>query len=317
MDLTIVIVNWNTCDMLRDCLSSVYANLGCLRTEVIVVDNASSDGSPLMVEKEFPKVKLIVNDDNLGFAAANNQALPLASGKYVLLLNSDTVVHGSVLESSFKYMEKRGDVGVLGCRVLNADGTIQKTCGRFPTLKDLMLHTSGIPFLTSLEAFDCHLMLSWNREDDRNVDVVSGCYMFVRAAAMAEVGDLDDSFFFFGEETDWCRRFKTAGLSVRFAPVGNITHYGGGSSGSLNHRRDLMLTASLVRLHNKHFSSVSGAMVWLVLLAFNLSRAGYWSVRSSVDRGPRAIERRRHFLAILGNYASVWRTARARVKGFA
>ena len=104
MDLTIVIVNWNTRDMLRDCLSSVYTNLGDLRTEVIVVDNASSDGSQLMVEKEFPAVRLIANDQNLGFAAANNQAFSLATGNYVLLLNSDTIVHGSVLESSFTYL---------------------------------------------------------------------------------------------------------------------------------------------------------------------------------------------------------------------
>ena len=114
MDLIIVIVNWNTRDMLRDCLSSVFANLGRLRTEVIVVDNASNDGSPLMVEEEYPAVRLIVNDENLGFAAANNQALVLASGQYVLLLNSDTVVHGSVLESSFDYMEAHAEVGVFG-----------------------------------------------------------------------------------------------------------------------------------------------------------------------------------------------------------
>jgi GT2 family glycosyltransferase len=304
--LSIIIVNWNTRELLRDCLGSVFASPEALHYEVLVVDNASTDGSHEMVENKFPNVKLIKNQKNRGFAAANNQALEIASGEYLLLLNSDTIIHGDVLERSLDYMIARGDVGAMGCRVLNMDGSLQPTCSRFPTLMNLLLLTSGLARLPWPRSLDRYQMRRWDRHDERAVDVISGCYMLVRRVAVNEVGLLDDSFFFFGEETDWCRRFQEAGWKLYFAPVGEITHHGGGSAKRLNYRRDLLLSSSLVRLHRKHGGFWSALAAWQILFVFNIVRASYWTIRSVVTSGGAARARRDHFLGVVRNFRQAW-----------
>ncbi len=305
MNLSIIIINWNTSDMLRDCLTSVFAGLGDLRAEVFVVDNASEDGSQDMVRAEFPPVNLICNSDNRGFAAANNQALKVAQGKYVLLLNSDTLVHGDVLESSCAFMETRSDVGVMGCRVLNSDGTLQMTGGGYPSLLNLALMTTGLWKLNKIAFFDRYQMTQWDRQTEREIDVVSGCYMIVRRSAMEQVGLLDEGFFFYGEETDWCRRFKDAGWKLVLAPVGEITHLGGGSVKKLNHKRDVMLTEGTVRLHRKHGGLLAGMACWTMLAGFNLSRSVAWSLASLSGRD-RARERAKHFRRVVAASFQTW-----------
>jgi len=305
MDLSIVIVNWNTRQMLQDCLTSVFAGLGSLDAEVFVVDNASEDGSPEMVAAEFPGVILLRNAENRGFAAANNQALRLCKGRYMLLLNSDTLVHGDVLGASRDYMEANPDVGVMGCRVLNADGSLQITCSRYPSLLNLLLLTTGAAKLGGPAFLDRYQMTRWDRTDARPVEVVSGCYMFARAEAVNAVGLLDESFFFYGEETDWCRRFADHGWRLDFAPVGTITHFGGGSVRRLSHRRDVMLTEATVRLHHKHGGLLAAAACWTLLAGFNLSRAAYWSVRS-FGRDLAARDRARHFRSVVADAGKTW-----------
>ncbi|MEM7742794.1 MAG: glycosyltransferase family 2 protein [Pseudomonadota bacterium] len=304
MDLSIVIVNWNTREMLRDCLDSVFKNLGNLEAEVFVVDNGSEDGSPQMVSRDFSQVHLIRNVANCGFAAANNQALVLARGEHVLLLNSDTLVRSDVLERSQEYMAANPQVGVMGCRVLNTDGSLQITGSRWPSLLNLALLTSGLCKVSGLAFFDRYQMTRWDRTDARPVDVVSGCYMLVRRTAMAEVGLLDETFFFFGEETDWCRRFADAGWALHFAPVGEITHHGGGSVRRLNHRRDVMLTEATVRLHRKHGGRIAAALCWTLLAGFNLSRAVYWT--AAAVRSDSARDRARHFRSVFAASPATW-----------
>ncbi|MFU8829799.1 MAG: glycosyltransferase family 2 protein, partial [Phycisphaerales bacterium] len=210
-DLSIVIISFNTIDITRDCLRSVFENIGDLHAQVIVVDNDSKDGSADMVASEFPKVELIRNSDNRGFAAANNQGFELCTGEFVLLLNSDTVVLGDVLEKSVAYMREHPQVGVFGCRVLNPDRTMQPTCFMVPSLLNISLMTLGLSKLSRPKFFGRMQMLDWQRDSEREVQVVTGCYMLVRRTAMDAVGWLDDSFFFCGEETDWCVRFRKAG----------------------------------------------------------------------------------------------------------
>jgi len=306
MNLSIVIVNWNTREMLRDCLASVLAGGKPDDTEIIVVDNASADGSPEMVEADFPSVILIRNTENRGFAAANNQGFDVAKGRYVLLLNSDTLVHGCVLEDSVTYMESHPDVGAMGCRVLNTDGTVQLTCSQFPTLFNLLLLTSGLWKLPWPRFLGKYQMTHWRRDDERDVDVISGCYLMVRDSALAGTGGLDEDFFFFGEETDWCRRLADDGWKLRFAPVGEITHFGGGSVRRLNHVRDLMLSNATVRLHRKHGGVMAAGLAWLILFGFNLSRAVFWSFRSALSRARPTRERRDHFLGVTGRFGEAW-----------
>lgn len=306
MDLSIIIVNWNTQAMLRDCLASVVGGIATLHVEIIVVDNASQDGSPEMVQREFPHVHLIRNTTNLGFAAANNQALALASGRNILLLNSDTIVLGDVLTQSVAYLDEHSTVGVMGCRVLNTDGSLQPTCSRFPTLINLMLFATGLDRLGPRGLFDRYLLRTWDRRNEADVDVVTGCYLMIRRSAMALVGLLDESFFFYGEETDWCRRFQNEGWAVRFAPVGQIVHHGSGSSRRLNHQRDLLLSSGLVRLHRKYGGVPCAAVAWIILLLFNLSRFCFWGMRSVADRTGRALDRRKHFAEVVRHFNTAW-----------
>lgn len=307
-DLSIIIVSWNTQAMLRDCLESLFESGATSALEVFVVDNGSHDGSPEMVEDAFPQVKLIRNGDNRGFAAANNQALRVAAGRHLLLLNTDTLVHPGVIDASVDYMDRNPDVGVMGCRVLNADGSVQATCSQFPTLANLLLLTSGLFRVPGFGLAQRYRMDKWQRDTERDVEVVSGCYFLVRSDAVAAVGLLDEDFFFFGEETDWCRRFLAHGYAVRFAPVGTITHFGGGSSTSLNSKRDLMLSEATVRLHRKHGGVLPAAAAWAILLAFNTSRYGYWSLQSLLQR--RSLGRRKHFGGVVSAFHTTWPRAR-------
>ncbi|NBZ89183.1 glycosyltransferase family 2 protein [Stagnihabitans tardus] len=296
MDLSIVIVNWNTHQMLRDCLLSVEAGLGALRAEVFVVDNASSDGSQAMVTRDFPQVRLICNAANLGFAAANNQALRLARGRHVLLLNTDTLVHGRVLPEAVAFLDAHPKAGILGPRILNRDGSLQGSASAFPSLYRLARQTLG---LHKAEA------PNMGRQGAHEAEVISGCAMFVRAEAMAEVGLLDEAFFFYGEETDWCRRFSRAGWAVVFAPVGEVTHFGGGSVRRLNHRRDLMLTEGTVRLHAKHSGPLGALACFALLAVFNASRALGWGLMA-LARRPDAAARARHFAGVMAGFAKAW-----------
>ena len=308
MDLSIVIVNRNTRDLLADCLDSVFPRLGDLTAEVIVVDNASADGSADMVAQRFPRVRLIRNAENRGFAAANNQAFEIATGRHVLLLNNDTLVHGDVLPASVRYLDARPEVGAMGCRVENADGSTQFTCSRFPTFANLALQTLGLNRISrGPAALRRYQMLDWDRDDERDVEVISGCYLMVRREVLAEVGALDEAFFCYGEETDWCRRIAEAGWALRFAPVGRITHFGSGTTRSLNHRRDLMLTEGTVRLHRKHGGLGAALAVWALLLAFNVSRAAFWSLGQLAGREGFA-DRARHFRTICRDWARAWPT---------
>jgi GT2 family glycosyltransferase len=261
-----------------------------------------------MVRTEFPAVILIENKINMGFAAANNQAMIVARSQVILLLNSDTVVHGDVLARSVEYIHANSDVGVMGCRVLNTDGTVQATCSQFPTLLNLTLQTLGLSRIPWPPFFDRYQMRRWNRQDEREVDIVSGCYLVARASAIEKVGLLDESFFFFGEETDWCRRFQMAGWKLRFAPVGEITHHGGGSVRKLNYKRDLMLTSATIRLHLKHGGLLSAIYAWSITSIFNLSRAAYWFGRSIFSRERSVRERRDHFAELVINYRCTWPT---------
>lgn len=307
MDLSIIIINWNTRDLLRDCLNSVLEGAPDHRSfEIIVVDNASTDGSQDMVRNLFPQVTMVMNERNRGFAAANNQAIEIASGSNVLLLNSDTLVHGKVLAESLAYMDAHWHVGAMGCRVLNADGSLQHSTSQFPSLLNLTIQTLGLDRLRFVSAFRKYRMLDWDRRSERYVETISGCYLMVRRQCIEAVGKLDEAFFFFGEETDWCRRIREAGWKVAFAPVGDITHFGGGSSGTLNHKRDLMLSEATVRLHRKHSGWLTALGVYLLLFLFNSSRFVYWAFVSTLKRAHQARQRRVHFKGVSLGFLKAW-----------
>lgn len=304
IDLSIVIISYNTLEMTRECLTSVAQHCSGIEVQTIVVDNNSQDGSISMIKTEFPEVILIENSENRGFAAANNQGFDYCQGRYILLLNSDTVVQDNVLRASVKYLDAHPQAGAMGCQVLNTDYTIQRTCSGYPSLSRLLVMTLGLDKIPWLSFLDTYLMRAWGREDEREVEVISGCYLMIRREVLDGVGPLDERFFFFGEETDWCRRIKKPGWLLLFAPVGAIVHHGGGSVKKLNYKRDVMLTAATVRLHRKHGGLAAATAAYLILLLFNLSRGVAWAAATTVK--PSATARAKHFIQVVRTWRSCW-----------
>lgn len=231
VDVTIVIVNWNTRQMLADCLNSVIAGATDEKYELIVVDNASSDGSCEMIASDFPSVRLIRNAENRGFAAANNQGIVVSDGRYVLLLNSDTLVSPGAIAATLTFADQNPDAAVVSCRVTGPRGGTQNVCYTFPSLLNLALSLAKLSLLFPRSRFFGRYRLSWwNYDQPRVVDAVAGCYMFVRREAIDEVGPLDECYFMYSEDVDWCWRFAQRGWKTMFAPVASIIHFGQASS---------------------------------------------------------------------------------------
>jgi len=227
--VSIIIVNWNTRALLQDCLRSIIAETRS-SYEIIVVDNASSDGSARIVAEEFPDVVLLANSENRGFAAANNQGLQVARGENVLLLNPDTIVLDGAVDTMLDWLSRHPDVGCVGCQVLEGPGIIQRTCFADPNAINLAIVELGLMKLARwIPALGHPWYVGWNRKTERVVDVVSGMFMLVPRAVLEKVGRLDEAFFIYAEEADWCRRIRRAGWICVFAPVAQIVHLDGGS----------------------------------------------------------------------------------------
>lgn len=281
MDVSIIIVNYNTNDVLRDCLDSIYEQTQNVRFEVIVIDNASSDDSAKMIKNCFSQVVLIENYENRGFAAANNQGIEIAKGRYLLLLNSDTVVLDNAITKTVEFADSHKEAGIVGCRVLNPDRSIQPTCFMFPSLLNAFLLASYLNNLFPRNRFfGRERMTWWDRKDEHEVDVVTGCFMLVRREAINRVGLMDEQFFMYGEEGDWCYRFKQANWKVMFAPVGEIIHLRGRSSEQAKPKMVLQLRASVLLFFKKHRRRLSYRLACLLISLFFLFRIPYWLGRA-------------------------------------
>ncbi|MBN2138819.1 MAG: glycosyltransferase [Sedimentisphaerales bacterium] len=251
--LSIIVVSWNVKQDLADCIRSISQNPPDCRYEIIVVDNASTDGSAEMVAKEFPSVTLISNEDNRGFAAANNIGIRQARGRYVLLLNPDTVVHAGSLDTLITFMENHNDVGACGPKLLNSDGTIQPSARKFPTLRAL-LHRYTILRILPLfrRQYRKWLMTDFTHDRRKNVDQVMGAALMVRRSVLENVGLMDEDFFMYYEEVDLCCRIKKAGWRIVFVPDAVITHTGGRSIGQIRIRKRIMTLRSVMLFLRKH-----------------------------------------------------------------
>ena len=269
LDLSIIIISWNTRYILCDCVASIYAQTRDIKFEVIVIDNASIDGSAEMVKRKFPQIVLVENSKNAGFAAANNQGINIARGRYVLLLNSDTVILNSALSKAVAFADAHPEAAVVGCRVLNPDRTLQPTCFMFPSLLNMLLSTSYLyKLFPKSRFFGRERMTWWDRDDVREVDVVTGCFM--------QVGLMDERFFIYGEETDWCYRFKQTGRKVMFAPVGKIIHLGGQSTRQVRGDMLVQQRISILQFMKKHYNWLSHRMACLLIIAFLVFRLPFW-----------------------------------------
>lgn len=288
MDVSIVIVNWNTRDILRDCLLSVYEQTKTVNFEVLVVDNASGDGSPEMVAEEFPQVILLANAENVGFAAANNQGIAVSKGRYVLLLNSDTVVLDGAIDKVVTFADGHPEAGVVGCRVLNPDRTLQPSCFMYPSIVNSLLESLYLNKLFPRNRFFGRALMGWwDRDDVRDVEVVTGCFMFVRREAIEDVGVMDDRYFMYAEETDWCYRFSKAGWRNLFTPAAEIVHLGGQSTAQRRGEMIVQLRLGVLIFVRKCQGLLPWFLVSLNTILFFAIRAPVWLLLGLILPGKR------------------------------
>ncbi|MBV8085355.1 MAG: glycosyltransferase family 2 protein [Chloroflexi bacterium] len=256
--LTLIIVNYNVRDLLRDCLKSVEASHNRSEIDVIVVDNRSSDGSAGMVRAEFPTVRLIESPSNAGFAAANNLGIKAAGeAAYVMLLNPDTVVPPDALARMLSYMDANPGVGVLGPKLVLASGKLDLACRRsFPDPRIAFYHASGLDKMFPRSREFARYNLTFLDENQlAEVDCVVGAAMMVRSEAIAKAGLLDESFFMYGEDLDWAFRIHEAGWKVIYNPDVVIVHYKGQSSRQRSFRSILAFYDAMVTFHRKHYAA--------------------------------------------------------------
>ena len=267
-DVSVVVVSYNTRDLLRDCLNSLYRELAGIANEVFVVDNVSRDGSADMVEREFPAVRLIRSAVNLGFAGGNNRAFPMAAGRYVVLLNSDAFLRGNALRLSIGYMDADPQIGLGGARLIGADESWQPSACMFPSPLNDFLSLSGLAAKFPKSRFFGRQDSTWADQNlPADTDWVPGAYSIIRRSVLEKVGHFDEQFFLYYEEVDLCRRIKRAGYRVRYWPDVVVVHLGGESSRTVETLRmsrsgaqlELWRMRSAFLYYRKHH----GSLAWL------------------------------------------------------
>jgi len=295
VDLTVIIVSWNVCDLLRRCLISMpdaYPSPATgpstptsppLQIELIVVDNASADGSADMVRAEFPGVRLIVNDGNRGFTAANNQGLAEAQGRYLLLLNPDTEIVDDALTTMVQYMDAHPEVGALGPRLRHPDGSRQSSRRRFPTLATALVESTVIQqWWADNRILRRYYMADTPDNAVQAVDWLVGACLLVRRQVYEQIGGLDEGFFMYSEELDWCKRIKDAGWEIVYLPSATVIHHEGKSSEQVVPARHIYFQGSKVRYFRQHHGSCQAETLRWFLLAtyvYQVLREGFkWLV---------------------------------------
>lgn len=253
MKLSIIIVSWNVKADLFRCLKSIKENRPHEEFEIIVVDNASTDGSVDIIKSDFPDVKIIANNNNVGFSAANNQAIKIAKGRYVFLLNPDTIIYPKSLDTLITFLDDHQDVGACGPKFLGRDGHVHFSVGYVPTFRSLLY---GRTFLRSLWIFRrSHMKLTtrnFSYEKSEDVEQLSGAALMVRRSVIEIIGLMDESFFMYYEDVDLCLRIRKAGFRIVYLPDSVIMHIGGRSSDQISARRRIMLYRSLFIYFRKH-----------------------------------------------------------------
>ncbi|CAH8248965.1 glycosyltransferase family 2 protein [Paenibacillus melissococcoides] len=288
IDLSIIIVNYNTKQLTLNCIESVYRSVTDFQYEVILIDNASRDDSVQVFRQQCPQVELIANEQNLGFSKANNQGMQIAKGRYVLLLNSDTVIQPDTLDVMIRFMDEHPEVGASGCKVVLPDGSLDKACRRgFPTPAATFFYVSRLSKLFPKNPrINAYHREDLNPDEAYPIDCLIGAFMMVRREAIDQVGMLDEQFFMYGEDVDWCYRIKQAGWVNYYYPKTQIIHYKRASSRNKPYKITYEFHRAIYVLYNKHFKKKYpfwvtalmyagiGAKLGLAMLMNVLSRAG-------------------------------------------
>ena len=303
IDLTVVIVSWNVCGLLRRCLKSIVETHtpGRPTVEIIVVDNASSDGSAEMVRAEFPQARLIANTGNRGFTTANNQGLAASRGRYLMLLNPDSELVGNALATMAGYLEEYPQVGVLGPQLRYGDGRLQPSRRRFPTLVTAIFESTVVGEWWPNNPFARRYRMADTPDDaTQPVDWLVGACLLVRREAYQQAGGLDEGFFMYSEEVDWCRRIRSAGWDIVYLPAAVVLHHEGKSSEQVTPARHIYFQSSKVRYFRKHHGAVQAELLrWFLLstYVYQWAREGFkWLIG---HKRPLRVERIKAYRQVL------------------
>lgn len=265
-DLSIIIVSWNVRELLRACLHSIDSRRYKLAVEVIVVDGASSDGSPALVREVFPWVKLIACNENVGFPRGNNIGLAEANGRYLLLLNPDTEIKQNALPVLVDYLAQHQDVGLVGPQLLNSDGSIQSSRRRFPTLVTALFESTWLESVAPQRVLRHYYAQDLPDNQISDVDWVTGACMLTRREIFDTIGGLDEAYFMYSEELDWCRRIKDAGWRVVYYPAAQVLHHVGKSSEQAVTARHIHFQRAKLRYFRKFHGRAAGTVLRTTLL---------------------------------------------------
>jgi GT2 family glycosyltransferase len=294
LKLSIIIVSWNTWELLEGCLTSIYAHPPNGEFEVFVVDNASSDGSAQMVEERFPAVHLIENHENVGFARANNQAIIKTTSPSILLLNPDTEVKQGAFDKLINFMDDHPRAGAAGSRLLNPDGSLQTSCHPQPTL---LRELWRLFHLDKIHPYGIYPMHAWDLEVPRSVEVLQGASLILRREALDQIGLLDEDYFVYSEEVDLCFRLQKAGWELYWVPDSQVIHHEGESTKLISDEMFLQLYKSKLLYFRKHHGFMAAAFYKGILFCAGLARL-LVSPLAWLERPPR----RQHHLSLAGNY---------------
>ncbi|OAS20511.1 glycosyltransferase family 2 protein [Paenibacillus oryzisoli] len=280
MDLSIIIVNYKTKNLTLACIESVFSSITSYNYEIILIDNASNDGTIQSVNEQYPEVVTIANKENVGFSRANNQGIRIAKGRYVLLLNSDTIVQQDTIQTMLHFMDENPIVGASGCKIVLPDGTLDKACKRgFPTPSASFYYAFGFAKLfPRIRRFNQYQLGYLDPDQQYPIDSLVGAFMLVRRETIEHVGMLDEEFFMYGEDIDWCYRIKEAGWVNYYYPRTQIVHHKGASSRRKPYKIIYEFHRAMILFHNKHYrkkySWLTNAMVYIgVGVKFGLSLA--------------------------------------------
>ena len=275
--LSIVIVNYNTRDLLRACLLSIEKSEAAPEMELFVVDNASTDGSALMVSSEFPRVQLIQSGLNGGYARANNVALRRCRGEYLLLLNPDTELSHPVLKDIVSFMDAHSEAGVAGPKLVRPDGSLDLACRRsFPSPEVSFYRMLGLSKLfPRSRRFGRYNLTYLDPDQPAEVDSVVGAFMMVRAEAARQVGLLDEAFFMYGEDLDWAYRIKAKGWKVLYNPEVVVLHHKGASSRKRAQRTIVEFYRAMHIFYKKHYAMGTNGLLGMLIVAAIWAKCGF------------------------------------------
>jgi N-acetylglucosaminyl-diphospho-decaprenol L-rhamnosyltransferase len=294
--LSVIIVSWNTRQLLKNCLDSIFANPPTSPFEIWVVDNASTDGTPKMVQERYSQVHFIENHENVGFARANNQAIKQCTGKYILLLNPDTFVDSCSLEIMVDFLEGNSMAGAAGARLFNPDGTMQISSHPWPTLSRELLRLFHLDRILPYTEYPQN---KWIKGSAQEVDVLMGACLILRKDILDQIGYLDEDYFIYSEEVDLCYRIQRAGWSLYWIPQAKVVHFGGQSTQQVPTQMFLNLYHSKIKYFRKHYGTLAAKIYILILMFASLSRI----VMVPIIFFEKAVYRRRH-LTLVNRY---WR----------